>query len=403
MKIYFALIVVTLSLSAFGQKTEEYQTNNYESFELAPQLIRPQGTVKNKTEVQEFLTTYYATPANTLFKTISVKQSKQQLHYTVQQIYQNKEVYLAVIKVNTALNGNITSILSSYAHINENPHEDWPNINLSRSNSNVKQNIEDKLVWYKTKTGYSKGLLCRFLDHQNLLQHSIVNNEGVETYNYEVSSHFSDGDTIGHGFVFGPDPITSANKSYGGSYIDNQDNTNPQLDNERLDVELNIQYDSSINQFILENQYVKLVDVSLPTIPPVTSSDPDFYYDRSQSGFENVNVVYHITEQQNYIQSLGYMKLMNLQVEADCHAFGGADNSSFTPTNPPLLQFGTGGVDDAEDVDVVIHEYGHGLIYSADSLSFGEERRTMDEANCDYFAASYSRLYDYWQDSWVFN
>ena len=41
------------------------------------------------------------------------------------------------------------------------------------------------------------------------------------------------------------------------------------------------------------------------------------------------------------------------------HGFNGADNSSYSP-GTGRLQFGEGGVDDAEDSDVVHHELGHG-------------------------------------------
>ena len=74
--------------------------------------------------------------------------------------------------------------------------------------------------------------------------------------------------------------------------------------------------ENSNNQtFYLENQYVKVVDISPPTIDPITSNSPSFYFDRSEPGFENVNVFYHITEQQKYFQSLGFTDVNNYQVK----------------------------------------------------------------------------------------
>jgi hypothetical protein len=55
------------------------------------------------------------------------------------------------------------------------------------------------------------------------------------------------------------------------------------------------------------------------------------------------------------------------------------------------LLFGEGGVDDAEDADVIIHEYGHAISTSASNSNLGVERRTVDEAIGDYFAAMYSK------------
>ncbi|MBL4624532.1 MAG: T9SS type A sorting domain-containing protein, partial [Flavobacteriales bacterium] len=46
-----------------------------------------------------------------------------------------------------------------------------------------------------------------------------------------------------------------------------------------------------------------------------------------------------------------------------------------------------------EDADVILHEYGHAIMNSAaPGTNNGTERQALDEANGDYFAASYSRL-----------
>ena len=48
--------------------------------------------------------------------------------------------------------------------------------------------------------------------------------------------------------------------------------------------------------------------------------------------------------------------MVNYAIDVDCHGFNGGDNSAFNPgTNPPSIVFGQGGVDDAEDADVIIH------------------------------------------------
>ena len=54
--------------------------------------------------------------------------------------------------------------------------------------------------------------------------------------------------------------------------------------------------------------------------------------------------------------------------------------------------FGEGGVDDAEDADVIIHEYTHAIMRDATGQDpSGTQRSTLDEANADILAASYSR------------
>lgn len=49
-------------------------------------------------------------------------------------------------------------------------------------------------------------------------------------------------------------------------------------------------------------------------------------------------------------------------------------------------------MDDAEDADVIIHEYSHAISFSGSpNTNFGTERAGLDEGMGDYFATSYSR------------
>ena len=59
---------------------------------------------------------------------------------------------------------------------------------------------------------------------------------------------------------------------------------------------------------------------------------------------------------------------------------------------PTLHAFGEGGVDDAEDGDVIIHELGHAISHMRANSNSGTERSTYDEALGDYFAERYGRL-----------
>jgi hypothetical protein len=102
------------------------------------------------------------------------------------------------------------------------------------------------------------------------------------------------------------------------------------------------------------------------------------------------------------MQSLGFMNLVNYPIEVDPHALNGADNSMFSGNQ---LYFGDGGVDDAEDADVIIHEYGHAITASAAPNTWdGFERKALDEGIGDYLATSYGRSINpfNWEDmfSW---
>jgi len=203
------------------------------------------------------------------------------------------------------------------------------------------------------------------------------------------------------GNIYLPDPVTTANTSYGGLYQDFDDANTAELEAQLRSAQLEVTLDNG--QYLLRNDYVEITEHSAPTVPPATSSTPVFEFNRSESGFEDVNVLYHITTYQLYVQSLGFNNLANYRLACDAHGFNGADQSAFN-WSPPQLTFGEGGVDDAEDADVIIHEYGHALAFSAaPNTAFGDERRALDEALGDYLAASYSRVHS--EHDWfnVFN
>lgn len=203
-------------------------------------------------------------------------------------------------------------------------------------------------------------------------------------------------DTLGQALVFLPDPLTTAEQAYGAAYVDNGDAATTVLDDERIPVPL---LDIAVenvpglgSRYSLEGPFVQIVDQFLPLVSPVTTADGNFFFNRSQSGFEDVMTYYHLDAYQRYVQALGFSGLVDFPLRADAHGYT-SDQSSFTGNGlNSVLRFGEGGVDDAEDADVIIHEYGHALSYfAATGTNSGEERRGLDEGLCDYFAASISR------------
>tara|TARA_Y100000589_G_scaffold22177_1_gene18448 strand:- start:3958 stop:5535 length:1578 start_codon:yes stop_codon:yes gene_type:complete len=199
--------------------------------------------------------------------------------------------------------------------------------------------------------------------------------------------------------VFYPDPLTSSGEAYGENFFDNNDKTNNHLNNELREVKLLASYKGG--NFLLENKHLKIVNQSAPDIEPKAKSDSIFKFNRSEIGFEEVNALYHISRFADYIKdSIGFYDIMNYQIAVDVYALNGNDNSEFiSSTNPPRLNFGQGGVDDAEDADILIHEYAHAISHSASPGSLmGYERLAMEEGFSDYWAAVYSRMlneYDY--------
>ncbi|MGA7616513.1 MAG: proprotein convertase P-domain-containing protein, partial [Thermoanaerobaculia bacterium] len=146
----------------------------------------------------------------------------------------------------------------------------------------------------------------------------------------------------------------------------------------------------------LHGPYVQLIDRDAPTTAPADAAQP-LMFDRSDDRFEEVMTYFHIDRSQRYLQSLGYMgvrQIVPYALPVDAHAVGGDDNSFYVWDSPGkgALYFGDGGVDDAEDPDIVMHEYGHAI---QDSIapgvftgSYGSESRALGEAFGDYWAFS---------------
>jgi hypothetical protein len=117
---------------------------------------------------------------------------------------------------------------------------------------------------------------------------------------------------------------------------------------------------------------------------------------RSSDKFEALMTYYSITRAQQYIQDLGFSRANHNPVDdrsqlAVADAFN-ADNSFYSPFTR-TIKYGSGGVDDAEDADVILHEYGHAVQDSESHqflLSTGGEVGALQEGSADYWAAAMS-------------
>jgi Zn-dependent metalloprotease len=118
------------------------------------------------------------------------------------------------------------------------------------------------------------------------------------------------------------------------------------------------------------------------------SSKRTFLFKRNQKGFKEVMAYFHIDRMQRYIQSLGFNNVNRRPIPVNV-AGQTDDNSFYSPANK-TLSFGTGGVDDAEDAEIILHEYGHS-IQDAQVPGFGasEEAGAMGEGFGDYLAGSF--------------
>jgi Zn-dependent metalloprotease len=113
----------------------------------------------------------------------------------------------------------------------------------------------------------------------------------------------------------------------------------------------------------------------------------NFAFDRSDDGFSETMGYYYIDYAERYIQSLGFNDVNNRQQVFGVNRLK-IDNSFYSPSSKEI-SLGLGGVDDAEDAEVILHEYGHS-IQDNQVPGFGStlEAGSMGEGFGDYWGAS---------------
>lgn len=114
----------------------------------------------------------------------------------------------------------------------------------------------------------------------------------------------------------------------------------------------------------------------------------DFRFKRQDRAFKEVMVYFHIDRVQRHIQGLGFKNVLNHPIPVNIDGQRD-DNSHYSPSDKDLT-FGTGGVDDAEDADIILHEYGH-AVQDDQVPGFGasDEGGAMGEGFGDFLAASF--------------
>ena len=137
--------------------------------------------------------------------------------------------------------------------------------------------------------------------------------------------------------------------------------------------------------------------VTSSTGPLAYSPGNTFLYNRHDDQFEQVMAYYWVTEAQKYIQDLGFgrsLRPINKEAQAVRINQIGLDNS-YSWDKKDLMRFGKGGVDDAEDAEVILHEYGHAMMDSQMTpFGFGTtlEAGSVGEGFSDYWAVTVTNV-----------
>lgn len=194
------------------------------------------------------------------------------------------------------------------------------------------------------------------------------------------------GSSTGVGTVFWPNPVASLQDE---TLTDQKDADYAALQPAYRDVTLTNLDGSGF----LTGDWAQVVS---ETGDPAWSPTNTFAYHRGDDRFEQVMAYYWITEAQRYIQSLGFgtglYPPVNMQSQRVRINQLGYDNSFATDHPVDELRFGKGGVDDAEDAEVILHEYGHAIHFSQGFAFASEEAGAISEGFGDYWAVDVTNV-----------
>ncbi len=390
---------------ALAQKTES-RNNSYAIDEIKAQSYSFPAFEFPDNEKQ--ITAYLIQKISTLssLKLLYIKKSPGGKHYCFQQSINGIDVYRSQIKVNVLKNKKAVSVFAlvfSADLLSSENFSDAHNAELFIQNHRDVSKSKITKIYYFYQSKLIPAYLI-YIEKKGCLSYEyIIDNSGDIVYSNDLLSYSGKKDSTAVFNFFNPDPITSAQTFYGAPYNDRDDSDDTALHNELKQKTLSVKFQN--DTFYLENDYYKIVDIDIPNNIIVTSKTDSFNFNRSQIGFEEANSFYHINTYRNHLKTLGFNNIVDFPLWIDAHAHDKQDNSSFNEFSAPVsLLFGDGGVDDAEDADVVVHEFGHAISAAAAPQSnVGAERQAIDEGFCDYIAVSYSRsINEYnWQD--VFN
>jgi hypothetical protein len=353
-----------------------------------------------KVLAQKILSTY---PTATTLHLSYTKTSPSGTYYTYILRYNNTPVFSSSLKVFLDKNNIIRWAHHNFAPFSAPASAAFLNTTEIENFAKTKFPKAKLLASESTWVNNGKTLLPSFAitlkeTNKQLTNQYIYNANGTLLYINPLDKHFTAADTPTYGYVFNPDPLTTAQVAYGGAYSDSiyKGTDSSTVDSKQLIAQRQkVQFRGTLqgDSILLANNDFFISEVSAPSWPvtSVTLGDT-FNFVRSQYQFADVNAYYHLNAHLSYVRKLGFNNLPGFRIKVDAHALSGQDASRFTASdNPPTLQFGDGGIPDAEDADVVVHEFGHALSHGASpNTSIGLERRALDEAFGDYFAASYS-------------
>ena len=337
---------------------------------------------------------------------------------TFQQVFAGIPVYRRYVHVNLGLHGLPTMVQSGYAPhlervplistdpaLSENQAQELAGHAISsgkfeiyRSELRIFPEPQPRLIWrIHVSPAHAPGAWEVIIDAQTgeLIQILDQLKRRYSSDQKDATLSLKTRMANGQGLIWDPDPITYAGVQYGGNFQDLEDADNDSLNNQRFQVTLQDITQGTDDLYRLIGPYVEIDGtIDEPWNPPALAHPDSFLFTRSNDDFEAVMVYYHIDASQRYVQSLNIGRdIQATGVRANPHGLGDEDNSWYYPPHN-AISFGDGGVDDAEDVEVILHEYAHALLADSSPVPIyadDSEGGAYEEGFADYWAVSYTR------------
>lgn len=309
------------------------------------------------------------------------RQSVMGNHFLFIQTHAGLPVYEASAKVNLSGSHTLLSVFSDFVAIQKYP---------TQLHAQTAPNLQK--VWFVKEGKLEPAYTQLVKNAKNEWEEQLLNSDLglVKTVKRSLNARR---DTLIQAKVFNPDPLTSAQKTYGegGQWKNYNGSDSPELNAQRVLKAMKLKFEN--DTFFAENPFAIMLDLETPSQNVFASRVANFDFTRNTSQFREFNCLYHIENYRNYLTAIGLPLTGMFQLEVDPTAYQGFDQSRFDYSGiKPGLFFGTGGVPDVEDADVIVHEYTHAINYFiAPNTTNGNQRLAIEEANCDVMACFYSK------------
>ncbi|HBC46920.1 MAG TPA: hypothetical protein DEO84_01830 [candidate division Zixibacteria bacterium] len=332
---------------------------------------------------------------------ISSKRSLAGYHYRYQQVWQGVPIFASHVLVNIRHDGVISSVISDYK----------TNADISTSPSLSANSAKDIAVRELGVTKFTDEPKSELVIYANDITPtlcwlvSIVAEKPLG--DWQVFVNAIDGRVVakknimcfvdGSGMVFNPNPVVSEQNTL---LADSSNRDYPALTNARFNMTLQGLNAPSGGYYYLSGEYVN----TTATSNRAHFTTPDsFNFTRSNVKFEETMAYFQIDSCARFYRALGFSTLMDYSITLAVNGVTD-DNSWFTPSNHRIT-YGSGGVDDAEDGDVIVHEYGHATQFDqVPNWGQTEEGGAMGEGFGDYLTVSFFHpISGGWHEAQVFD